>query len=158
MGKLIPKKDPKYDRSVDLDIVVSCGAEELFARMWNEVHPANVTLEERDPSGFSWSSVSIAKVKNLWARAQFEPLPVGLRVSTRITRAHTWSLVTFFDIHIGPYEVRGIDSYRQLTTAWHTALADVMVDPQARPAGPSLSAPPPPPPPPPGDRPAQPAP
>lgn len=125
MGRLIPKKHPKYDRTLDLDIVVRCEPAELFDRMWQEVHPTNVTLEARDVDGFSWSSVSNVGLKNLWGRAHFEPTAAGIRVTTRITRAHTFGWIKVFEIQVGPQQVRGIDAYREITTAWREALTQV---------------------------------
>lgn len=124
MGRVIPKTNPKYDHGLDVDLVVPASRAEVANAIMAGLHE-NIEVEEHSPDRLVLSGKSAVKIKNIWIEVAFADGPVGTRITSRIAKAHTSAWIYLFYIGIGPRRVRGINTYRTLTSLWRANLREL---------------------------------
>lgn len=123
MGRIIPRNNPNYDHGLDLDMTVGASTAEIAAALVSRLNQKNIQVEEQTASRITFSGKSSVGMKNIWIAVEFNGSPPAVRVTSRITKAHTAGWIHLFGIPIGPRRVRGINTYRSLTTLWRSNLS-----------------------------------
>ncbi len=125
MGRLIPKSNPKYDHTLDLDCTVAAPLAELTDALLEGVNRKNVEIEEQSLTRIVFSGRSAVGVKNIWMHVEFDKTAQGHRVTSKIAKAHTMAWFYLFGVPIGPSRVRGINTYVTLTGIWRKNLGSL---------------------------------
>lgn len=118
MGRLIPKTNPKYDRAIDINVLIPASRAQAADAMMAGLNVKNIEVEERTANQMVLTGKSAVGMKNIWITVDFVDAPGGLRVTSKITKAHTAAWIYLFHIGFGPRRVRGLSTYKTLSRVW----------------------------------------